>query len=90
MTVAHYDDSVGHTDQLRHFRRDHNDGFALFYEIDHDLINLVFGSDVDTTGRLIHDQDIRIVCKPSCDNYFLLVATGERLDQRLSARCLDL
>ena len=60
-----------------------------FARLDHDLVDLILGSDIDTSGRLIHDQDIRVVCQPSGNNNLLLVTTGERLDQCLAARCFD-
>ena len=49
----------------------------------------MFCTNVDTTGRLIHDQDIRIICQPSCNDNLLLVTTGQVRDMLLHIRSLD-
>ena len=74
--VAHDDDPVRHSDQLGHLGGNHDDCLALLCQLNHNLVNLIFRTYVDTTGRLIHDQDIRIVGQPSGNDNLLLVTTG--------------
>ena len=38
---------------------------SLLRQVNHNLVNLVFRADVNTAGRLIHYQDIRIICQPA-------------------------
>ena len=65
VAVAHDIDPVGHTEQFCHFRGDHDDRFALLLQFDHDLIDLVLSTDVDTSGRFVHYKNVRIISKPS-------------------------
>lgn len=40
-------------------------------------VNIALGADIDAAGRLIEDDDIRVVQQPLGDNDLLLVAAGQ-------------
>ena len=79
--AAHYDYAVGHAEDLRHFRRYHDNALALLDKAIHYVVNLDLCADVDTTGRLIHDQKLYIFCQCLCDLYQLLFTYANILDQ---------
>ena len=49
----------------------------------------MFCTDVDTTGRVIQQEDIRVQQQPAAQNDLLLVAAGKALDLGLGAGHLD-
>ena len=51
------------------------------------LINLVLGANVNTSGWLIEDQDFTVTGKPFCNNYLLLITTGKIYNQLICGRC---
>ena len=61
-----------------------------FGKVGNNTVDFILGTDVDTSGRLIQDQDIRIVCQPAADQHFLLVAAGQRSNRCLAGRCLGI
>ena len=75
--AAHYDYAVGHTENLRHFRGDHDNALALLDKAVHYVVNLDLCADVDTTGRLVEDKDVCVRVDPLADNDLLLVTTGQ-------------
>ena len=78
--AAHDKYSVTYTQQLRHLRRYHQDNFALIGQIDDQLVDLIFCTYVDTSGRFIQHQYLRLCEKPSAEDNLLLVTTGEVCD----------
>src|SRR5699024_7905007 len=54
-----------------------------------DVVNLNLCADVDTTGRLVKDEDIGIRVDPLTDNNLLLVAAGKLADDLVDRRGLD-
>ena len=84
-TLAHDQDTVGHTEKLRHLGGYHDDGVALLGKLTHDLVDLVLGADVNAAGRLVKDQDVCLREQPTADEYLLLVAAGQILDLHLIA-----
>ena len=56
--AAHYDYAVGHAEDLRHFRRYHDNALALLDKAVHYVVNLDLCADVDTTGRFVKDKDL--------------------------------
>src|SRR6267143_3486070 len=74
---VHDVDAVTDPEQLRHFRRDHDDRLAGVGELVDDAIDLVLGADVDTAGRFVQDQDFRIGEQPFRQHHFLLIAAGQ-------------
>ena len=74
---VHDTDAVADPEQLRHFRRYHNDGLAGIGQVVDDAVNLIFGADVDTTGRLVQDEDVRIGEQPFRQHHLLLVAARQ-------------
>ena len=71
-------------------RGDHDDGLARCRQIIDDAVDLVLGADVDTTGRLVQNQDIRLGEHPLGQQDLLLVAAGKISDQLFDRRCLGL
>lgn len=53
------------------------------------LIDLLFGTDIDPPGRFIEDQHLGLGHQSFGYRDFLLIATGEVLDQLFLGRCLD-
>ena len=89
LTITHYINSIRHTEKLWHFRRNHYDGLTLLCKIFHNLIYLVLRSYINTSGRFIHDKDVRIICQPSGNYYLLLITTGKIFDVLIHAWCFD-
>ena len=75
--AAHYDYAVGHAEDLRHFRRYHDNALALLDKAVHYVVNLDLCADVDTTGRFVKDKDLCIRVDPLADYDLLLVTTGQ-------------
>ena len=61
ITLAHYHDAVADTHQLGNLGRDHDNGLALLYQLAEQQVNIALGADIDAAGRLIEDDDIRVV-----------------------------
>ncbi len=45
--------------------RDHDNGLALLYQLAEQQVNIALGADIDAAGRLIEDDDIRVVQQPT-------------------------
>ena len=75
-SLAHYNDSIAHTQNLCELGRNHNNGFPLFYQIVHQRIDLTLGAYVNTSRRLIKDQNVTVSGQPFCNNNLLLITTG--------------
>src|SRR5467141_587004 len=75
--LVHDADAVTDPEQLRHFRRDHDNGLAGIGKLVDDAIDLVLGADVDTAGRFVQNQDFRIGEQPFRQHHLLLIAAGQ-------------
>ena len=87
--AAHYDYAVGHAEDLRHFRRYHDNALALLDKAVHYVVNLDLCADVDTTGRFVKDKDLCIRVDPLADYDLLLVTTGQLAYDLIDRRGLD-
>ena len=67
----------------------HDDGFALFCKIRDDAVDLVLCTDVDTTGGLVQDQNVRLSEHPLGQNDLLLVTTGQVVALVVGAEAAD-
>jgi len=67
-----------HADDLREFRRDHDDADAARSQLPHQFIYLGFRAYVDPAGGLVEDQHATVGEHPLGKDDFLLVATAER------------
>ena len=77
MTVRHNTDPVGNTEDLRHLGGNHDDCLALLCHLNDQLINFVLRTDVNASGRIIHQEYLRITLQPFSENYLLLVSAGQ-------------
>ena len=73
-------DAVTHRQKFIVIRRYQDDRFACEGKSVDQIIDRNLGTDIDTLCRFIEDQDILIGEQPACDHYFLLIATGEKID----------
>src|SRR5699024_10302210 len=89
LAAAHNDYAVAHAEDLRHFGGYHDNALALLDKAVHDVVNLDLCADVDTTGRLVENEDIGIRVDPLTDNNLLLVAAGQLTDDLVDRRGLD-
>src|SRR5581483_4651270 len=80
--VAHHQDAVAHAHQLLDLRGDQKYAGSVGGELVDDLVDLVFGANVDAAGRLVQDDDARLAQKPLGDDDLLLIAAGELLGER--------
>ena len=62
---------------------------ALLCQFGNDAVDLILGAHVNAAGRLVQNEDVRVVGQPAADQHLLLVAAGQGLDQRLGGRGLD-
>ena len=56
----------------------------------HQLIDFLFGADIDAAGGFIKDQDIGFRRQGLCQDHFLLVAAAQVDHPLLQAGCLDI
>ena len=78
--AGHNHDPVADAQKFGHLRGDHNNGLSLVGQIQNELIDLILGANVDTAGRLVQQQHLRLSQQPAADNDLLLVAAGEAAD----------
>src|SRR6056297_3526485 len=71
---GHGQNPVTDAQNLGHFRRDHDDGKALFGQIRDQLMDGRFRPHVDATGRFFKDNQLGISAEPFGQNEFLLIA----------------
>ena len=65
------------SDDLGHVRRDQNNRLTLIGgQVPNQPVDLRFGPDIDTDGRLVDDQDIAPSGQPLANTDLLLVATA--------------
>jgi len=57
-SAAHHQDSVTHFQGFRVIRSEHEDPYASFQQLVHDLIDLTLAVDIDATAGLIEDQHL--------------------------------
>ena len=65
--------AVAHTDDLRHFGRNDNDGFSAVRQLIDELIDFVFGAHVDSAGGFVQNQHFRVGIQPFSQDDFLLI-----------------
>jgi hypothetical protein len=75
---VHYKHAIGETQHFQEVARYHHDGQALLAgQGDDQTVNLGARTDVNTSRRLVDNEDPRLGSQPFGDHDFLLVATGE-------------
>lgn len=88
-TVGHRVNAVTDTDELGQLGGNHDDGLACIGKLIDDFVDLILGADVDASGRLIEDEDVRLRDNPLGEQHFLLVTTGEGGDIHIDVMALD-
>src|SRR5579883_896777 len=78
--VAHNEDAVAHAEDFWQFRRDQEDRQALLSEAIDRSVHLCFGDNIDSSRRLIENQNFGFRHQRSAYDHFLLVPAGERAD----------
>ena len=84
---VHHHNPVSHAQYFFELAGNHNDRNALFRQVVHQLVNLVFRPDVNAAGRVIHNQDLWVRHQPFGDDDLLLIAArqGIRRTSRFGA-----
>ena len=80
-SLSHDEHAVGQPDDLGQLGRDDDDGFAFGRQLLDQTVNLRLGSDVDSAGRLVEEEDLRARRDPAGDDRLLLVAAAEQADR---------
>src|SRR3712207_2224976 len=60
LALPHDHDPIGHREDLLQFGRDEQDGLPLFGKLIYEAVDLRLGSDVDSPGRFVEEQDGRL------------------------------
>ena len=87
---AGHQDAIRNGEDLRQIRGDHHDGLAFVGEAADLRVDFGNGADVDAAGRLVEDDDRRILRQRFGDDDLLLVAAGKLDDARLALERGDL
>jgi hypothetical protein len=58
VTIVHDHDAITHSENLRHFRRDHDDGETLAGKLGDQPVDFRLRADVDAARWLVQDQDL--------------------------------
>ena len=90
MPVAHNDQAAAGTEHLLHLGGNKCYAYTVFGQLQDQLLDLQFGTYVNTAGRLVQDQIIRMGQKPSGQDHLLLVSAAEGSDGGLPAGSLDI
>jgi hypothetical protein len=69
--------AVGHLQQFRHFRADHQNSRSFARQLVHQVEHLNLRANVDAACRLIEEKNLRLAKQPLGDHHFLLVASAE-------------
>ena len=88
--IAHDDDTVAHTEDLRHFRRNEDDRDPFLFQAVHDVVNFNLCGNIDTARRFVEDDHTGITGQPFTHNDLLLVAAGQTRRIDLGIRHFDL
>src|SRR3990170_4807229 len=86
---THHQDPVGHRQEFRHLRREHQDTHTAPAEIIQQSVYVQFGTNVDPTGRLIYDQHSGSSIEPPADYHLLLAAAAQAGDAGFNRRSAD-
>jgi hypothetical protein len=85
----HNRDAIAHAQNLREFRRDHDDCEPLLCQIDHQAMDLRFGANIDALRRLVQDKHAGICCEPARESNLLLIPPGQRNRFGIKGRRFD-
>src|SRR5437867_5519583 len=75
--LPHDENAIGHLQQLRHFRADHEDGRAGARQLVHQSEDFRFRAYVDAACRLVEEEYAAVAEEPLRDHHFLLIATAQ-------------
>src|ERR1039458_6158021 len=78
-----------HVDQLGHIARVVEDAGTIGGEILHHSEDLSFGPDVDASGQVIEQEDLRAGEQELSYDNLLLIAAGQRTDELLRVQAPD-
>src|SRR5829696_6090427 len=87
--VPQHDDPVGALHHLLEFGRDHDHAQPPFGQLVDEVLHLGLGAHVDTAGRLVEDQHLRVQAEPAREHHLLLVTPRKFPDRLVGARGLD-
>ena len=89
LALGHDDDAVGDREALADLGGGVDDGEAAPGAFGEEAEDLGLGADVDAARGLVEEEDRGVGRQHLADDDLLLVAAGERADQRAAARGLD-
>jgi hypothetical protein len=84
-----HDEAVGQFQQFLHFGRCHDHGEALVGEFLHHPVYFFLGAHIDTPGWVVEQNHRRMGRQTSRDQRLLLIAAGQRRDQRAGSCRFD-
>ena len=79
LSLTHDHHAVGQVDDFLHFGRNKNYAYPLLCQINNDVVNLPFCTDIDTSGRFIEDEHFGIHQQPLAQDQLLLIAAGQEV-----------
>ena len=88
--VVHDGHTIAEADKLIIIGRIEQDSGALIGEAAHELIQLLFGPNVDAAGGIIEQDDPWRIHQPFCEDHLLLIAARQRIGGSVDVGGLDL
>ena len=86
----HDEDRVAQGKDLAQIRGDEQDRFLSASHVNDLFPDELDRTDIDSTRRLVHDQEIRFIVKLTANNDLLDITTGKLLDRRIYIRSLNI
>ena len=80
MVIAHNGNAIGDAKNFWHFAGNDKAGLPFFRQIDDQLIDFIFGPDVDSSGRFVEEEKVWRGFQPFSNDDFLLVAAAKSHD----------
>src|SRR5258706_1575055 len=87
--ACHHCDGVADLEQLRQIRADHHDPLSLGGQPADLAVDVALAADINTTRRLVEEQDVGILMHQPRERDLLLVAAGEPSDDDARSRRFD-
>ncbi len=76
-SFVHNQYAIAHADDFLHFAADKQDGDALRGELVHELVDFLFGTDVNSAGWFVEEEHFGFESQPLAEDDFLLISSGE-------------
>src|SRR5438093_6721582 len=88
--LMHHEDAIAHTQNFGHLRRNHDNRNAICSEPVHEVIDLFLCSHVDSTRRLVKNEDLRLTAQPFAQHDLLLISSAEIYHLLAESRGFDM